>query len=200
MIGNDIIDLQEVSSSPISRRKRFLDKVFTIEEQDFLLTQNDANSWIWLLWSMKESAWKAHYRNSLIRTFSPKLMQCNTYNFSIESDFISGIVALENKVYYTLSYWKDDLIHTVANATAVPVEYDFFSFSSYNQSLQVRKKVCETISNHLGCALDEVTIDNNAQGVPQILVNGIISNIKLSISHHGRFGAYAFGYEHNKND
>lgn len=203
MIGNDIIDLKEVSESSRTRRQRFLNKVFTIDEQAFLLTQNDINGSIWLLWSMKESAWKAHYRNSSIRLFSPKLMQCKAQYCSIEGDFVSGIVSVEKKQYQTFSLWKNDLIHTTANSTAVPIEHDFFrmaAVSSKGQSAQVRNKVCQTISSHLGYSLNAISIGYSNHGVPQVIVNGVNSNIKLSISHHGRFGAYAICYEPYKND
>jgi phosphopantetheinyl transferase len=135
--------------------------------------------------------------------FSPKLMECNTQKFSNESEFISGVVSVEDKCYQTFSLRKESLIHTTAICRGVAVEHNYFeivSESSEGQSIQVRNEVCQTISGHLGYSLSSVKIENNNYGVPEVIVNGFNSKIQLSISHHGRYGAYAICYEHYKND
>jgi len=203
MIGNDIIDLKRVSDSTHTRRQRFLNKICTASEQEFLLKQHDVNGWIWLFWSMKESAWKAHYRNSPIRLFSPKLLECKPQKFSNKNGFFSGLVTVEGKRYQTFSIWEDDVIYTTTSANGLSIDREFFEMQSEypeSQSVQVKNRVCHTIANHLGFSLSAVKIENNNYGVPQVLVNGVNSKIQLSISHHGRFGAYFICYEHNKND
>jgi phosphopantetheinyl transferase (holo-ACP synthase) len=203
MIGNDIIDLNAVSAASINRRQRFLDKIFVDSEQAFLYNQLDIDKWIWLLWSMKESTWKAHYRNSCTRKFNPKLMTCKVQDFSIEGNFISGVVVVENTHYNTLSLLKSDFIHTIANSNSSKISFDFFSVdseNSNNQSSKVRMEVCKSVSNFLNQPLTDIKIEQNENGVPLVIINGVDSNIQLSISHHGQFGAYAICYERNSSN
>jgi hypothetical protein len=200
MIGNDIIDLKAVSAATTNRRQRFLDKICIDSEQEFLYNQQEVDGCIWLLWSMKESAWKAHYRNSSTRKFNPKFFHCKVHDFSLNDDLISGLVSVENKLYNTSSFWNGDLIHTITHSSDSDVSHNFFNFSSENsrvQSLEVRNEVCQFISRLFNYPLKFIIIEQNECGVPQIIVNGVNSNIQLSISHHGRFGAYAICYEDN---
>lgn len=203
MIGNDIIDLSEVITCTNARKQRFLDKICTLAEQEFLNHQQEADNWMWLLWSMKESAWKAHFRNSSIRKFNPKSMQCVVSNLNAKGGSVSGVVSVENKQYQTNTFWSRDLIHTTATFTGSVVSHNFFNISSDNpfaQSLNVREKVCQMVSVYLNCSFDAISIEKNECGVPQIVVDGVNSKIQLSISHHGRYGAYAFFYEHNSDN
>jgi len=76
MIGNDIVDIAEARQRSNWQRPRFLDKLFTLQEQQ--LIQNSDNSFlmVWRLWSMKESAYKLYTQLHPSRFYNPKQFEC----------------------------------------------------------------------------------------------------------------------------
>ena len=76
MIGNDIVDLKQAAKDSNWKRPRFLDKIFTQKEQSIILSSENNDQMIWLLWGMKEAAYKAYVRQFKHVFFNPKLIQC----------------------------------------------------------------------------------------------------------------------------
>jgi len=64
MLGNDIVDLDLAKTQSNWRRKNYLDKIFTTEEQLLISSAKRPDEMVWLLWSMKESAYKIYNRKS----------------------------------------------------------------------------------------------------------------------------------------
>ena len=60
MIGNDIVDLKRITAN--WKRPRFLDKTFTLGEQVYIQNSKNKHQMVWLLWSMKEAAYKAYVK------------------------------------------------------------------------------------------------------------------------------------------
>ncbi|WP_145856967.1 4'-phosphopantetheinyl transferase family protein [Pedobacter suwonensis] len=108
MLGNDIVDLNLAKIQSNWRRKNYLDKIFTTEEQLLIAWANDPDEMVWLLWSMKESAYKIHNRKTGIRDFSPKSLNCAVYADSL------GEVNINNCTYFTKSNIETTFIHTIA--------------------------------------------------------------------------------------
>ena len=61
-----------------------------------------------------------------------------------------------------------------------------------NQHRVTHKKVKEKMAWHLGVNTDSVDIRKNIEGIPFIYVNDSPISSYLSISHHGKYGAFAF--------
>ena len=76
MIGNDIVDLQLARKESNWQRPRFLQKIFTEEEQHFIHTSSDKDVAVWLLWTGKESVYKIIARLEKRRFFAPKKIVC----------------------------------------------------------------------------------------------------------------------------
>lgn len=60
-VGNDIVDLTQSTAKKKSRNIRFLNRVFTPDEQDFILSSSAAfpELRLWSCWAAKEAAYKA---------------------------------------------------------------------------------------------------------------------------------------------
>ena len=76
MIGNDIIDLSLAKVQSNWRRKGYLNKLFSDEEQKMILTSSEPDIFVWRLWSMKESAYKAQLRCETLKRFNPVAYEC----------------------------------------------------------------------------------------------------------------------------
>lgn len=109
MLGNDIVDLDLAKIQSNWRRKNYLDKIFTTEEQLLISSAKRPDEMVWLLWSMKESAYKIYNRKTGIRNFAPKSLNCtihaNTY----------GEVNINDNTYFTKSNIQTAFVHTIAS-------------------------------------------------------------------------------------
>ena len=72
MIGNDIVDLKQAAKDSSWKRPRFLDKIFTPREQQLIWSAKDQDQMVWLLWSMKEAAYKVNVQQFGKRFFKER--------------------------------------------------------------------------------------------------------------------------------
>ncbi|MCX2583262.1 4'-phosphopantetheinyl transferase superfamily protein [Pedobacter sp. MR22-3] len=111
MIGNDIVDLDLAKVQSNWRRKGYLDKIFSPSEQTLIATTNCADEMVWLLWSMKEAAYKIHNRKTGIRNFAPASLACKLTSAHEE---VNGLVTVDGQVYFTKTSVLPNHVHTIA--------------------------------------------------------------------------------------
>ncbi|MDN3585633.1 4'-phosphopantetheinyl transferase superfamily protein [Pedobacter aquatilis] len=105
MLGNDIVDLVLAKTQSNWQRKGYLSKIFTSEEESLILSSKNPDTMVWLLWSMKEAAYKINNRQTGIRNFAPKDLKC---------DLLHATVNINNQIYHTKSSINTAYIHTVS--------------------------------------------------------------------------------------
>nr|WP_315209831.1 4'-phosphopantetheinyl transferase superfamily protein [uncultured Flavobacterium sp.] len=130
MIGNDIVDLALAKKESNWQRNRFLDKIFTKNEQQIILNDANPEIMVWNLWSRKEAAYKIYNRETGIRGFFPLQLDCFYENEN------SGSVSIKSKIYFTQSKIENDSIYTIA---VVEKEY-FKKIKSINPAVEILKK------------------------------------------------------------
>ncbi len=113
MLGNDIVDLDLAKIQSNWRRKNYLNKIFTTDEQLLISSAKNPDEMVWLLWSMKESAYKIHNRTTGIRNFAPKSLKCSIYTSTRQ---VEGLVNIDEDTYFTKSDLHLSYLHTVASA------------------------------------------------------------------------------------
>ena len=71
VLGFDIVNLDEARYQNKHLNQRWLDKVFTFQEQEQILLSHDSHQHLWMLWACKESFFKAYsqYSGRDIRNF-----------------------------------------------------------------------------------------------------------------------------------
>lgn len=82
MIGNDIIDLVQSRKESNWRRRGFVSKLFDEQEQLLIVNSPDPEIVVWLLWSMKEAAYKIWNRQTGIRKYIPLKLRCSVHKRS----------------------------------------------------------------------------------------------------------------------
>ncbi|WP_316845674.1 4'-phosphopantetheinyl transferase superfamily protein [Pedobacter psychrodurus] len=112
MLGNDIVDLVLAKTQSNWRRKNYLDKIFTAEEQLLISSSEKPDEMVWLLWSMKESAYKIYNRKTGIRSFAPKSLECTILS---NTSLTYGEVNIEDDTYFTKSDIQAEYLHTIAS-------------------------------------------------------------------------------------
>ena len=176
LLGNDIVDLNAARQQNNWRRKGYLEKIFTSEEQSMIHTASDKHRIVWLLWSMKEAAYKIINRDLKKRFYSPKSLRCKLINTG--KVHTNGEVLYKDRVLVTQSITTAAYVHTLATNTLenfsktqliIKVNPDYFK-KTYNSNFKVFK-------------------DEN--GFPYLL-DGKSKQQKLAtLSHHGNYSCLA---------
>lgn len=129
MIGNDIVDLALALKESNWKRKGYLDKIFTKNEQLLIIKSDNPSNMVWNLWSRKEAAYKIFNRNSRIRIYNPIKFEC------FDTDKSIGKVINNRILYYTKTEINLDYIHTVSVVNII----DFKSIKLLNRTNAIIK-------------------------------------------------------------
>ncbi len=173
------------------KRKRYLDKLFHPFEQRLIEDSNCPSIRMWQLWSMKESAYKAHFRNNPARRFNPVKLRC------FVTDQRVGIVSIEGCRYHTTSRVTFEYIHTTAiEFTELEHQVGSGIVCAINAS-PIRQQVIETLKTQFSestkLPLDNLIFEKDVNRIPSLRYSGSSSWARpCSISHHGDFGAFSF--------
>ena len=107
MIGNDVIDLSVARLESNIYRKNYLQKILTHQELSELQRRLDPEIHFWLLWSMKESAYKSFNRSSGIRLYNPSSFECYP-----DENGLEGIVRFGPEIFFCRTAINLDYIET----------------------------------------------------------------------------------------
>ena len=187
MIGNDIVDIAEARQRSNWQRPRFLDKLFTLQEQQ--LIQNSDNSFlmVWRLWSMKESAYKLYTQLHPSRFYSPKQFECQIDDLQGEvryKDFMCYV-----KTNITSQYIISESCLVTTNMISECIQMK--SSSTKNQSDTIKAQLLSAIAQQFNIEKEDLRILKLEFGIPSVYQSSKKLNIGISISHHGSYGAYA---------
>ncbi|MCP2025259.1 phosphopantetheinyl transferase (holo-ACP synthase) [Flavobacterium sp. HSC-32F16] len=159
MIGNDVIDILQSRLESNWQRKGFIEKLFTIEEQLLISKAVRPEIMVWMLWSMKEAAYKIYNRKTKIREYIPKKLVCSIELQNLNS--IKGNVICSGNIYHTKTLLSKNKIHTVAVS----------DLKNLNKVIEIEKK----------------SINKDANGAPYHFDKITKTVMPVSKSHHGRF-------------
>jgi phosphopantetheinyl transferase (holo-ACP synthase) len=186
MIGNDIVDLKQAVKDSDWNRPGFFDKVFTKKEQCVIFSSENKHQIVWLLWSMKEAAYKAHVRETNHPFFNPKKIQCR---LGVDNE---GVVYIDNTIYYLKAKITSEYVYSIAsNSKEKFIETDVFKLLKRNQSEAVRSELMTQMSNIIDCDSSSLRIEKTIVGVPNLFLKELQLFNAISMTHHGRYGAYA---------
>ena len=184
MIGNDVVDLRDPETSPSTRHPRFDERVFAEEERDRIAAAADAERLRWTLWAAKEAAFKAAKRLDQGLVFTPR-------RFVV--DLEHGVVVHETAGRFALDLTvRDDVVHAVARMEAIPaaaVITGFVASEDVRQSDSVRHFALARLAKSLGNLRGSIDASPGSRA-PSLRTSGG-GELPISLSHHGRFVAFA---------
>ncbi len=185
MIGNDIIDLKISLGKNNWKRKGFINKLFSEEEQDWILNSRNQELTIWLLWAMKESAYKAHQRRfELPRSFNPKAYRCEIIEDKIAS--VSGKVSIDKNSYLTKASISKEYIYCYATL------HNFTNFAQkiYFQPTNLKLELINAVSKQQNLPKEKISIKKTSQFIPFLIFENQKLFCNFSVTHHGDFSAF----------
>lgn len=184
MIGNDIIDIAETKRTSNYKRFRFLEKLFTSQEQQLILNSEDAFVMVWHLWSMKEAAYKLYTQTNPSRFYNPKGFECE-----LKGD--SGKVCYKDFECYVSTKMTSQYILSEAQLS----QREMFSEAVFlkdnnpkNQSEVMRTIMLNAISKQYRQPKSSIEVNTSEFGIPKVFLDS--KQIHVSISHHGNYGAF----------
>lgn len=111
MIGNDVVDLILAKKESNWKRKGYLDKLFSNREQDFIKSANNQDEMVWMLWSIKESTYKAYQRICYNQGFYPLKIKIESLHV-IKDTYFSKIKLFDTDFYGTTTI-ENEIVKTV---------------------------------------------------------------------------------------
>lgn len=188
MVGNDIVDINETRRATNWGRRGFVQKIFTPNEQSIINASTDPFTTVWQLWSMKESAYKVFIQAGGNRFFNPTKIECNLTALK------NGQVKIDTMTLITATSINSNYIFSTAKLNNSGIKTRIFQLAKNNikqQSYIIHQHILNDFAknNHLNCKA--LSIQKSKTGVPIIYYKNKPVNTSLSITHHGKYGAYS---------
>ncbi len=201
LVGNDIVDLHDPESRPEALHNRFDTRVFTSDEREVLNTSASAHALRWTLWAAKESAYKVAKKLDPAVRFLPR-------------DFVvrrlaegRAVVVHETGPFDVRLRRTDEWVSAVATRMAanaasiraanaaeahrsVSAGIERLEVHGADPSQTVRESVCAALALRMNVPPGQVQIAAD-RGIPVALWRNRRLPVDLSLSHHGRFVAWA---------
>ena len=200
MIGNDIIDLSEANQKSRWQKRGFPERIFTKKEQSFLSCSSDPELMIWLLWSLKESVFKASAQIRMSKYFYPLKYEFIPESFSFRKKIISGN-EFNSVIKYADILFNAESIITVRYISSYVNNKDVrgevlkgvLKLSGRTYEIQHREVYSSFIRNYSrisGIKQKFLNVKKDIYGVPHLYENDRLTDCRISFSHHGEYGAY----------
>jgi phosphopantetheinyl transferase (holo-ACP synthase) len=146
LIGIDIVDLKQASTESNWQRKGFLNKLFTPPEQLLIVNYSRPEHMVWLLWTMKEAAYKIYSREFNIRSFAPSKLLCSIDQMNLKSS--KGKVTVSTTLIYTESSLQSEYICTRAAKTIDQLDQIKINLSKHPAKTMYEDNIPASISHH----------------------------------------------------
>ncbi|MGH7898063.1 MAG: 4'-phosphopantetheinyl transferase family protein [Candidatus Binatia bacterium] len=195
MIGNDVVDLADPETMPSATHPRFDERVFAAEELASLARSRAGTRLRWMLWAAKESAFKAAKKLDPATIFAPRRM---IVRLACDG---SGSVSVGERAFSLRVLLDGEVCHAVACA-AVPAgalivsglrrlgPCDLTGTAPIDPRRAVRRLAIGALAPWLGVKVRDLTFIRDGR-VPRLRWRGRLAPVDVSLSHHGRFVAFA---------
>jgi phosphopantetheine--protein transferase-like protein len=199
-VGNDIVDLAAPGNLGKSGDGRFCRRVFTAEERALIAGAARPDALLWALWAAKEAAYKAVSRGDPAVCSIPRQYRAvlETGNASGTAACLAGKVIIPRGELALRVAVTADWVHALAAGSEAALDRLCRGVEGLDvagdPSAFVREVLLRGISRFLGCAAGDLSIvkDPGGHGAPGVLFRGRLLAAEVSLSHDGRFAAFAF--------
>ncbi len=184
----DLVDWAQAKAESNWRRKGFLLKIFSAQEQQLILQSSDPDRMVWILWSMKESVYKLSLTHNQKRRYAPSTLECQIISSSSET--VWGRVTTGEMTYLTQSLITSEYVVTNASVTdewakSILVSFENTSYPCQHQTMLQR--IQSYLTQHFECT-EPWLINKTPQGITSF--SSSHQQLLVPCTHHGHFGAF----------
>jgi phosphopantetheinyl transferase (holo-ACP synthase) len=200
------VDLKDPANKWKSRDSRFLKKILTDAEMEFVKNSENSDEALWSFWACKETAYKVIKKTFPDAAFLPKRWPV-TFG-KTKSKKSDGLVQVPDKgdVYIRL-FSNSEYIHCVGADKLSVLDKIICGVENLpgektDPSLFSRLCLAQSLAKHFSLNLHQIKIKRTRiKGElqpPCVYIDGRKTDIDISLSHDGRFVAYAFTFLNEK--
>jgi len=192
LIGNDIVDLRDADAQPGARHPRFDARVFCAAELAALAASSAPNRLRWVFWAAKEAAYKVARKLDAASVFSP-----SQFAVELESEPVGVVAFGPERLPFRVTEVPGG-VHVVATHLSARRSRilmgsreltDAASRDVAAPGLAVRELALSQLSS---CWPDSPGLAVAQEGrIPVLESGGVRLDADLSLSHHGRWVAFA---------
>ena len=199
-VGNDVVDLAAPCNLGKSGDGRFCGRVFTAEERALIDGAARPDALLWALWAAKEAAYKAVSRGDPAVCSIPLQYRVvlETGNAAGRAVRLAGkVITPRGELALRVALWAD-WIHALAAGSEAALDRLCRRVEGLDgagdPSAFVREALLREIARRLDCPAGDLSVvkDPRGPGAPGILFRGRLLAAEVSLSHDGRFAAFAF--------
>jgi len=200
-VGNDVVDLKHPENKGKSRDDRFLGRVFTAEERDRIARAARPETLLWALWAAKEAAFKVVSRDDPAACSTPRKYAIILDPLELSATCLAGRAITPRGELALRITVTDDYVHALSAATESDLDTVFQRVDRIDvgedpeeASDFVRRRLLGEIARCLDCPLEELSVGKEplGPGAPFVLRQEQPLAVEISLSHDGRFAAFAF--------
>jgi phosphopantetheinyl transferase (holo-ACP synthase) len=200
-VGNDVVDLMEPANAEKSRDSRFLKKILTNAEIEFVQNAENPDTALWSYWACKETAYKVIKKSCSGAAFLPRRWAVIfKKSHSVYSDGEVIIPGIE-RIYIRL-FSNPQYVHCVGADVLTALDKLIWSVDALpekekiNPSLYLRYCLGQSLAKYFSLNFHHIKIkrtrENGKLQPPRVYVDGKKTDIDISLSHDGGFIAYAY--------
>ena len=207
-VGNDIVDLASPYVQDKSGDRKFVQRVLTPREQQVLLKCDQPDNLLQVFWAAKESAYKLAARSFPLVSSAPRRYEVCLVTAAENEREVTGQVKTPLGPVYITARHDQNVIHCIGTESCLATKNvicgveringfsqpDFCRYSEI-QSRMARASARRKIASILSLSGNDITITATNQKrsltFPEVYVKGKKAGISISLSHDGRFIAYA---------
>ena len=192
-LGNDVVDLEDPEARLEGLHARFVERVFTPAERAALHGSLERLALHWALWTAKESAYKALARVEPDTVFAPRLFEVDLPRPPRDGEPAAGRVRHGGRSFALEVSRRGDALHAVAwddagNAPFGGAVLREVATAEGEPGAAGRRLAARAIGLVLASGDEPVRI----VGRPPVAVGATGPlDLVVSLSHHGRFVAFA---------
>lgn len=195
MIGNDIIDLNCARRMSKIHHPNWKEKVLTTQEKKQIMAYPSIESGLWSFWALKESAYKIFFKKTGQRLFIPKKFRCTLAQ--IQSNQIHALIDSPiGPCYGRVQLFPDHIIALASTqksflSTTIWQKIAFQRTAHAHQSHDIRAGLIQCLHLEWNFPIKDLSIQSPSR-FPQVFFKNKVLPVDVSLSHHHKWGAFAF--------
>lgn len=204
-IGNDVVDWKHPANSNKSRDFRYLKKILTNVEIEIVYNSENPDKVLWSLWACKETAYKAIRKSSAGFSFLPRQWPVRLNGG--DKMFTDGEVIIPgvNTVFVRLFYLPEGCIHCVGVDNRADLHEVIWGTESLPEcasgennepSSFARKCLVRKLAGIYKLNFRQLEVRRAKEAgelqPPKLYYGNRETSFDISLSHDGKFVAYAF--------